>query len=71
MKQNYSLQATTHANLPAGTRLQLLFTSLTVSNFFFTILNKKERGPLIEKLQMEHILLCVLLLFQLYILKDN
>ena len=32
MKQNYSLQATTHANLLAGTRLQLLFTSLTVSN---------------------------------------
>ena len=26
------LQATTHANLLAGTRLQLLFTSLTVSN---------------------------------------
>ena len=31
MKQNYSLQATTHANLLAGTRLQLLSTSLTVS----------------------------------------
>ena len=31
MKQNFSLQATTHASLLAGTRLQLLFTSLTVS----------------------------------------